>query len=46
VIDTICAILTAFAVFFRNRLDISLEVLALRQQMAMMKRRFRRPVMN
>jgi hypothetical protein len=28
------AILAAFAVFFRSRLDVSLEVLALRQQVA------------
>jgi hypothetical protein len=34
VIDTISAILAAFAFFFRSRLDLSLEVLALRQQLA------------
>jgi putative transposase len=46
VIDTIRAILAAFAVFFRSRLDISLEVLALRQQVAVLKRKHRRPVLN
>jgi hypothetical protein len=37
VIDMIGAILAAFAVFFRSRLDLSLEVLALRQQVAVLK---------
>jgi len=46
VLDTIRAILAAFAVFFRSRLDISLEVLALRQQVAVLKRKHRRPVLN
>jgi hypothetical protein len=32
--DTIGAILAACTVFFRSRLDISLEVLALRQEVA------------
>src|SRR4051812_26792388 len=40
------AILTAFAVFFRNRLDISLEVLALRQQVAVLQRKRRRPTLS
>jgi hypothetical protein len=40
------AILAAFAVFFRSRLDISLEVLALRQQIAVLSRKRRRPVLS
>src|ERR1700759_4125624 len=40
------AILAAFAVFFRSRLDVSLEVLALRQQVAVLKRKRRRPVLS
>jgi hypothetical protein len=46
VIDIIGAILAACAVFFRNRLDMSLEVLALRQQVAVLKRKRRRPVLS
>jgi len=34
VIDTLGAILAALAVVFRSRLKVSLEVLALRQQVA------------
>ena len=45
-IDTIRAILATFAVFFRSRLDISLEVLALRQQVAALKRKHHRPALN
>lgn len=45
-IDLISAILAAFAVFFRTRLDISLEVLALRHQVAMLRRKRRRPVLS
>jgi putative transposase len=44
--DMIGAIVAAFAVFFRSRLDISLEVLALRQQVAVLKRKRRRPVLS
>lgn len=40
------AILAAFAVFFRTRLDLSLEVLAMRQQLAVLKRKRRRPVLS
>jgi hypothetical protein len=40
------AILAAFAVFFGGRLDISLEVLAPRQQVAVLKRKRHRPVLN
>lgn len=45
-IDIVGAILAAFAVFFRSRLDISLEVLALRQQIAVLKRKRRRPMLR
>ena len=44
--DIIRAILSVFVVFICNRLAISLEVLALRQQMAELKRKHRRPVLN
>src|SRR5690242_7934496 len=40
------ALLAAFAVFFRSRRDISLEVLALRQQIAVLKRKRRRPMLS
>jgi putative transposase len=46
VIDILGAILAALAVFFRSRLDVSLEVLALRQQVAVLKRKRRRPVLS
>jgi putative transposase len=40
------AILAAFAVFFRSRLDVSLEVLALRQQVAVLRRKRGRPLLS
>src|ERR1700760_1835034 len=40
------ALLAACAVFFRSRRDISLEVPALRQQLAVLKRKRRRPVLS
>ncbi len=40
------SILAAFRVFFRSRSDIALEVLALRQQVALLKRRRPRPTLN
>jgi hypothetical protein len=46
VIDIPGAILAAFAVYFRSRLDLSLAMLALRQQIAVLKRKRRRPVLN
>jgi len=46
VIEIIGAILAALAVFFRSRLDLSLEVLALRQQIAVLKRKRRRPMLS
>lgn len=45
-IDMMGAILAAFAVFFRSRLELSLEVLVLRQQIAMLKRKRPRPVLS
>jgi hypothetical protein len=45
-IDTISTIVAAFAVFFRSRLGLSLEVLALRQQVVALKRKRRRPVLS
>src|SRR5882724_1955800 len=44
--DMIGATVVALAGFFRSRLDLSLEVLALRQQLAVLKRRRRRPVLS
>jgi hypothetical protein len=46
VIEIIGAILAAFAAFFRGRLELSLEVLALRQQVAVLKRKRRRPMLS
>jgi transposase InsO family protein len=46
VLDLIPAVLAAFRVFFRSRLDTSLEILALRQQVAVLKRKHRRPSLN
>ncbi len=40
------AVLAAIRVFFRSRLATSLEVLALRQQVAVLKRKRRRPSLN
>ena len=42
IVDAILALLF----FFRSRLDSSLEVLALRQQLAVLKRKQRRPVLS
>jgi hypothetical protein len=44
--DIIWAILVACGVFFRSRLEVSLEVLALRQQVAVLTRKRRRPVLS
>jgi hypothetical protein len=46
VLDFIPAVLAALRVFFVNRLDISLKVLALRQQVAVLKRKRPRPSLN
>ena len=40
------SILAAFRVFFRSRSDVALEILALRQQVAVLKRRRPRPALN
>jgi putative transposase len=40
------AFLAAIRIFFRARLDISLEVLALRQQIVVLKRKRPRPSLN
>ena len=42
----ITAFLAAIRVFFRGRVDTSLEVLALRQQVAVLKRKRPRPSLN
>jgi putative transposase len=46
VLDLVPAIFSAFRVFFRSRLAASLEVLALRQQVAVLKRKRPRPLLN
>jgi hypothetical protein len=43
VLDFISAILAALRVFFRGRRDSALEILALRQQLAVFKRKHPRP---
>jgi hypothetical protein len=40
--DLLFAVLAALRVFFRNRLDTSLEILALRRQVAVLKRKRQR----
>jgi hypothetical protein len=46
VFQSVLAFLSALRVFFRSRSDIALEVLALRQQVAVLKRRRPRPILN
>ena len=46
VLDLIIAVLTATRAFFRSRTVIALEVLALRQQVAVLKRKRPRPPLN
>jgi len=46
VLHLITAFLAAIRVFFRGRVDTSLEVLALRQQVAVLKRKRPRPSLN
>jgi len=46
VLHLITAFLAAIRAFFRNRVDTSLEVLALRQQVAVLKRKRPRPSLN
>jgi hypothetical protein len=46
VLDLVPAIPSAFRVFFRSRVAASLKVLALRQQIAVLKRKRPRPLLN
>src|SRR6516165_2345624 len=46
VLEFILSILSALRVFFRSRCDTALEVLALRQQVAVLKRKRPRPTWN
>src|SRR5712692_7450890 len=46
VLNLIPAFLAAIRVFFRSRVDTSLEILALRQQVAVLKRKRPRPSLN
>jgi putative transposase len=46
VLNLIVAFLATVRVFFRTRVDTSLEILALRQQVAVLKRRRPRPLLN
>ena len=45
-LDLLLAVLAAGRVFFRGRTDTALEVLALRQQVAVLKRKHPRPALN
>ena len=45
-LEIILSFLTAIRVFFRSRSDTALEVLALRQQVAVLKRKRPRPKLN
>ena len=46
VLDLFLALLAALGVFFRSRTDTALEILALRQQVAVLKRKRPRPGLN
>jgi hypothetical protein len=46
VIESILAVLAGIGVFFLNRTDTALELLALRQQVAVLKRKRPRPTLN
>jgi hypothetical protein len=46
VLDLLLALIAAVRVFFRSRTDTSLEVLALRQQVSVLKRKHPRPTVN
>jgi hypothetical protein len=46
VLDLLLALITAVRVFFRSRTDTSLEILALRQQVSVLKRKHPRPTLN
>src|SRR3982750_2130590 len=45
-LDLLLALLAAGRVFFRSRTDTALEVLALRQQVAVLRRKHPRPAVN
>ena len=45
-LEFLLSILAAISVFFRSRSDLALEVLALRQQVAVLKRKRPRPILN
>jgi len=46
VLESILSVLFAIGVFFRSRTDTAMEVLALRQQVAVLKRKRPRPTLN
>jgi putative transposase len=46
VLESILSFIAGVTVFFRSRSDTALEVLALRQQVAVLKRKRPRPVLN
>jgi hypothetical protein len=45
-VEFILALLGALRVFFRSRYDTAIEILALRQQVAVLKRKRPRPKLN
>jgi putative transposase len=45
-VQVLIAVLSALLVFFRSHSDIALEILALRQQVAVLKRQRPRPPLN
>ena len=45
-LESILAFISAFRALFRSRSDVALEVLALRQQVAVLKRKRPRPILN
>jgi transposase InsO family protein len=46
VLESILSLVTAFRIFFRSRSDTALEILALRQQLTVFKRKRPRPQLN
>jgi hypothetical protein len=46
VLDVVLALIAAVRVFFRSRTDTALVVLALRQQVSVLKRKHPRPTLN
>ena len=45
-IDFLLPVLTGLAALFRSRVELALEILALRQQLAILKRKRPRPSLN